>query len=376
MMLALVLVSSISGLVSAQTSQAGAKYLGARPVLNKSNCSSVATPVDVQFDLIVSAAPTNTTGTIVQPVGVLYVHDSEIPAAVVNPATTTGPNGQQIPNIYVSPVQCPEPTAANILTPQFTGRDNILLTPGTITLTLRQQQIQVTVNALMEDLCNSADGGVRKRRAICFGIRNGQGGTTVVRAGDGPDIDTQIPGEPTRLTAQDGDEEIQLSVTPPNTGDAVERAQMRYRVKYRQCTPEQGLVDAGTPDAAVAPVQDAGMVDAGGTDGGDTDGGTPDAGVPDAAVVVEELGPCGAYTDFPSDPLVSPVRVTGLQNGVTYQFSTGATKKKKSSSLTAQATTPIAHSIDPIQRAVDDGRRKLRMAETRHNPELDAVFGR
>jgi len=63
-------------------------------------------------------------------------------------------------------------------------------------------------------------------------------------------------------------------------------------------------------------------------------------------------------------------------NGVTYQFSTGATKKKKSSSLTAQATTPIAHSIDPIQRAVDDGRRKLRMAETRHNPELDAVFGR
>ncbi len=266
-------------------SQVGALYNGgqnARPRLNKASCASNNALVAVDFQVVVSVNPSFPT----IPYGVLFADDVPIPA--VNPNTNTTASGG-VSTALVSAVTCAEPVQADII------QDNIPLLGLQLAFPMSQYNPSVpTVSDFMADLCN-ADGGVRTRRAYCFGVRNGQGATTTVRGGDGPDIDTIAPGVPSNIRAQSGDGYIEVTLGAPAGVDAVEAQNMTYVVQVRQCSPP----DAGTPDAAVVT-----------TDGG-TDAGTPDAAVDD--------GPCGPFRNVGSAAR-SPVRVEDLQNGVQYEM--------------------------------------------------------
>jgi uncharacterized protein (TIGR03382 family) len=265
------------------TSQVGALYLGgdtSRPKLNRSNCNDNSTRVSVVFNVF---AVTNTAGGFgVAPSGVLYQQDVTIP-----PAYTGSASGG--PQQYRAAVNCLDPT-----TDTFTLE--VPLLSSTLTTFQASQYVAPvpTVSEFMSDLCNNADGGVRIRRAYCFGVRNGQGGAVLARGGDGPDIDTQAPNAPTVLSVQPGDTEAQLTVGIPPGTDSVEAANMKFVPQMRECS---------IPDAGAAS-SDAGEVDA-----GSSDGGTADAGE----------GPCGPFHDV-GGAAASPVTVGNLVNGKSYEL--------------------------------------------------------
>jgi hypothetical protein len=268
------------------TGSVSALYTGgdsSRPKLNRDNCRSSAL-VDVTYNYTMSNA--GIMGAVV--LGVLYKQDFSIPASASDGTTASSYNPYGTVT-GTSPVQCTEPTSDNIL------QDNIPLAEmGSVSLT---QLKSITVADLMDDLCDS-ESGVRKRRAVCLGLRNGSGSNTVARGGDGPDIDTEPPGAPSSISARAGDAMMEVTLGAPAEADAVETAQMRYVVEHRRCTPEQ----AGAPADA----------------GKDGDGGaalSADAGVPDAGP--EQVGACGEFSR--GSARSSPVVVTGLVNGVTYQ---------------------------------------------------------
>ncbi|MEW5849722.1 MAG: hypothetical protein AB2A00_12970 [Myxococcota bacterium] len=274
------------------TAQVGALYEGGdngRPRLNAERCRDLTGAVEVVYTVNVT-----TTGvTLTNPTGVLYTQDVSIPAPSTSTASSSG--GVAVVPTLTSPVQCSEPQDGKILL------DNIAMGQGAFELRLSQMRY-TPLSDLMSDLCET-DGGVRKRRAVCLGIRGGQGNNTVARGGDGPDIDTVPPGAPGAISAEVGDGEAHVSVDPPANADNVERALMTYVIQYRRCTPEQAGVDTGSSSSS---------------SGGTADGGTRDAGRPDAATTTEDLGECGAYAE--SSAQGSPVEVTGLENGVTYQL--------------------------------------------------------
>ncbi|MBI5498242.1 MAG: hypothetical protein HY904_24785 [Deltaproteobacteria bacterium] len=256
-------------------SQVGALYSGGdngRPKLNKGNCGSNTSRVSVDFQVITTVNPSFPQ----QPFGVLYWQDAPIPAPVVSTGSSGG-----YQQTLTSPVNCAEPVAEQVVT------DNILLIPGQAAFPLSQYNPLVpTVSEFMDDLCR-ADGGVRTRRAYCFGVRNGQGGTTSVRGGDGPDIDTEPPAAPSGIRVEAGDLYALLTLGAPAGSDAVEAQAMQYQVESRECAPPDG----GVPDA------------------GELDAGTVDAG----------WGPCGPF-ERRGGSAHSPVRVGGLRNGVSYEL--------------------------------------------------------
>lgn len=264
------------------TFQVGALYVGgenARPRLNRSNCGSFGSAPAVDYQLVVNLAGLGTL-----PVGVLYTEDVPIPAP---PTQTTTASGTTV--ALVSSVTCAEPVAGKILV------DNIPLLPGTSRFPLSQYYTNPpSVSDLMDDLCNNADGGVRKRRAFCLGVRNGQGAATQVRGGDGPDVDTIVPGAPAAIRVENGDAYLTVTLTAPSGTDAVEANAMRYVLEARECDSSL-FGDAGAlPDAGPAPA-----------DGG--------AGQ-------DALDPfCGEWRQV-AGPALSPITVSGLRNGTHYQL--------------------------------------------------------
>jgi hypothetical protein len=257
--------------VLGQTATVSALYVGgdsARPRLNAATCGAT-TAVDVQYTLTVSAAAG------VTPVAVLYTQDVSIPAA-----TTTSTSAASS-----SPVSCGDPSSDKILTGCSQGTcDGIALQSGSVSLLLSSLR-PTTVQGLVSDLCGSAT-GVRVRRAICLAVRNGTGGNILARGGDGPDMDTLVPGAPLNLSLQAGDSLILATVDPPSGTDAVEQAGMTFVAEYRPCEP---------PDAGSA-----------------ADGGS-DAGGQDAAAT----DPCGAFSSTAAQD--SPVEVDTLTNGTGYE---------------------------------------------------------
>ncbi|MEW5854991.1 MAG: hypothetical protein AB2A00_39815 [Myxococcota bacterium] len=265
------------------TAQVGALYEGgdaARPQLNGTDCQDLSGAVDVRYTYALSSSTTLTT----TPVAVLYIQDVSIPAASTTTTDTTGTT-----TTTTSSVACSEPADDKILL------DNITLTATSGELLLSSLRY-LSLEELMSDLCDEEE-GIRKRRAVCLGIRPGSGTTTVARGGDGPDIDTEPPGAPRSLSAQEGDAMALVQAEAPSDADSVERGEMTYVVQYRPCTPEEAALDA--PDAG-----DAGTADAG-------DGGTGDANT-------ESTGPCGEWAA--TDAQGSPVVVSNLGNNVVYQL--------------------------------------------------------
>ncbi|MEW5849059.1 MAG: hypothetical protein AB2A00_09600 [Myxococcota bacterium] len=252
------------------TAQVGALYEGgdaARPQLNRSKCDDLQGVVDVRYTYALAQTGTITT----VPVAVLYTQDVNIPAASSTTTDTT------TTTTTTSPVTCSEPADDNILL------DNIALSSDTGEV-LVSSLLYLTLDELMGELCDE-EAGVRKRRAVCLGIRPSSGSTTVARGGDGPDIDTEPPGAPGSLSAQEGDAIAIVDVGAPADADATERAEMTYVVQYRRCTPEEAAAHG---------------VDAG------------DAGV------ATEMDPCGQYVETSAQ--ASPVEVSGLDNDVVYQL--------------------------------------------------------
>lgn len=269
----------LSQVVGQPNIQVGALYSGgdnSRPRLNKNNCGTFGSPPAVDFQVVVN----NAGATL--PVGVLYREDVSIPAQVVTTTPTPG-----TPTPVTTAVTCAEPTSSNII------RDNIPITGTTLTFTLVSQYPNIpSVSDVMQDLCERTDGGVRKRRAYCFGVRNGTGGATQSRGGDGPDIDTIAPGPPANIRAESGDSYLTVTLLPPNGTDAVEGLNMRYVPEIRECDASL-FVDGGVlPDAGPA-----------------GDGGT----------AVDVLDPfCGEWRQV-GGPVVSPLSLTNLENGKHYE---------------------------------------------------------
>ena len=278
---------SVGALVVLQTAngyQVGALYTGgngARPRLNQANCDTfddLRVAVDFQ-----TAVTLNTTGVV--PYGVLYTDDVPIPAVTQQSASSGGAGTTAT---LTAAVGCGEPVASRII------QDNIPLPAGAGAFALSRYLVSnPTVSDVMMDLCNNPDGGVRVRRAYCLGIRNGQGSTTVVRGGDGPDIDTQPPGVPSSIRVEAGDQYADVYLTPPAGTDSVEALAMRYVIQGRKC--QRALFDG-----------DGGVVNA--------DAGWNDAGANDVGDLF-----CEAWRQV-GGPALSPVQVTGLDNSVDYQF--------------------------------------------------------